>query len=81
MPQLTLRGRPVESVYQLLGTRENDMTYALGWTLARCHPFLAELLGDLGVSEMEIALQVRLRNRRLTVLGRTLICRDHHARQ
>ncbi|MBA2719243.1 MAG: hypothetical protein H0U52_08410 [Chloroflexi bacterium] len=33
MAELVLHGRPVETVFDLLGRDENDMTYALGWGL------------------------------------------------
>lgn len=59
---LTRHGRPVASVFDLLGRRENDLTAALGFTLNRSPALLsalAELLkrgvaGPVGVS-MEVA--------------------------
>lgn len=33
MAELILHGQPVETVFDLLGRNENDMTYALGWGL------------------------------------------------
>src|SRR5262245_21617559 len=33
MVELDLHGRPVNTVFDLLGRDENDMTYALGWGL------------------------------------------------
>src|SRR3954452_24443327 len=41
--ELHLSGRPVRSVFDLLGVTENDITYSLGYTLARC-PTLLEVL-------------------------------------
>jgi hypothetical protein len=35
MPELVLHGKPVETIFDLLGRSENDMTYALGWGLTR----------------------------------------------
>ncbi len=35
MPDLVLHSRPVETVFDLLGRNENDMTAALGWALSR----------------------------------------------
>jgi hypothetical protein len=35
MPELVLHGRPVGTVFDLLGRTENDMTYALGWGSTR----------------------------------------------
>ena len=31
MPELLLRNRPVESVFNLLGQKENDITFSIGW--------------------------------------------------
>jgi hypothetical protein len=32
--ELILYGRPVGTVFDLLGSKENDITYSLGWALA-----------------------------------------------
>jgi len=37
--ELFLCGRKVESVFELLGTKENDITYSLGWALAQSASF------------------------------------------
>lgn len=37
--ELRLHGKPVSSVFELLGDRENDVTFSLGWALARCPHF------------------------------------------
>ena len=42
MPELLLHGRPVATVFDLLGRDENDMTYALGWGLTRSDALLVE---------------------------------------
>ena len=34
MPELVLHDRPIETVFDLLGHDENDMTASLGWALA-----------------------------------------------
>lgn len=44
MPDLILHGRPVETVYDLLGRDENDMTYALGWGLTRSTALLRRFI-------------------------------------
>src|SRR5689334_14988997 len=44
---LTLYGRPVGTVFDLLGEKENDITYAVGWALAESDRFTAALLEDL----------------------------------
>jgi hypothetical protein len=40
MTELRLRGQVVNTVFDLLGANENDMTFSLGWALARCPEFL-----------------------------------------
>ena len=44
MTELRLHGSTVETVFDLLGRRENDMTYALGWGLARSDAMLRGML-------------------------------------
>ena len=48
MTQLFVRKQKVDTVFELLGSNENAMTYSLGWALAECDVFsqkLAEMLG------------------------------------
>src|SRR3954468_19134053 len=45
MPDLTLHGRPVRTVFDLLGDKENDITYAVGWALSQSDGLATELLG------------------------------------
>lgn len=45
MNTLMLHGRKVETVFDLMGRRENDMTAALGWTLDAC-PHFVQLLAN-----------------------------------
>jgi len=47
MTELRLHGSTIETVFDLLGRRENDMTYALGWGLARCDAVLGRLLARI----------------------------------
>jgi hypothetical protein len=49
MSEIRLHGVPVATVFDLLGRRENDMTFALGWGLARSPRLLSELLAALGI--------------------------------
>jgi hypothetical protein len=44
---LTLYGRPVATVFDLLGDKENDITYSVGWALAESDHFAIALLKDL----------------------------------
>lgn len=41
MAELILHGKPVQTVFNLLGTKENDLSYSLGWALSQCPPFIA----------------------------------------
>lgn len=44
---LTLYGREVATVFDLLGDKENDITYAIGWALANSQRFSGALLKDV----------------------------------
>ena len=66
MGDLTLHGSDVNSVFDLLGQNENDLTSALGFALAACPPLLNVVLGRLGsqlgtrmAGDASIALEVR----------------------
>jgi hypothetical protein len=37
--ELRLHGKTIASVFELLGDRENDITYSIGWALAQCPEF------------------------------------------
>src|ERR1035437_725921 len=45
--KLTCSGRDVQTIFDLLGDKENDMTFSLGWLLSHSERFLASLLEDL----------------------------------
>jgi hypothetical protein len=58
---LRLRQQPVNSVFQLLGYREDDMSFSVGWALARSPHFLASMLSDLvGLSQVPEQVTVLL---------------------
>ncbi len=40
MPALYLHGRQIDSIFQLLGEDENDISYGVAWSLANCPSFL-----------------------------------------
>ncbi len=44
MPELLLHNRRVESVFSLLGQRENDITFSMGWALSRSPLLLQSFL-------------------------------------
>lgn len=45
--ELTLYRRPVGTVFDLLGDKENDITYSVGWALAQSDRFAVALLRDV----------------------------------
>lgn len=45
MPATIYRHRkPIKSVFELLGERENDITFSLGWALAQCPEFCSRVV-------------------------------------
>lgn len=44
MADLYLRSRKLSSIFELLGTKENNITYSIGWALAHSPSFLAAVL-------------------------------------
>ncbi len=56
MAELTLHSRPVGTVFDLLGSKEDDITYSVGWGLAQSEAFtravLAEAFGDAEPGEI-----------------------------
>lgn len=64
MPELLLHGRPVRTVFDLLGDKENDLTYSLGWGLANSprlvSAILKEVTSELGVEGAGQDANIRL---------------------
>lgn len=64
MPRLLLHNNPVETVFDLLGTKENDLSYSLGWVLAQCPPLINEVVRALTGRTVDAAkvegLEIRL---------------------
>lgn len=44
MTQLSIYGKPLNSIFQLLGDNENDISYSIGWTLFKSPAFLKEFV-------------------------------------
>jgi hypothetical protein len=57
---LHLGSRPVSTVFDLLGSAENDLTYALGWSLARATGFARALMTDVFGRDVGDVLAVNL---------------------
>ena len=47
MTDLFLHGREVKTVFDLLGDKENDITFSIGWAFAQCDSFLRLFLKGL----------------------------------
>lgn len=60
MPGLTLHGVPVKTVFDLLGDKEDDMTYSLGWALTHSETLTHRLLGEVFGHEVGSAQNIRL---------------------
>ena len=62
MTELTLHSRSIKTVFGLLGSDENHMTYSLGWALARSRTFLdsfATLIGIRGGFSEHVRLRLQ----------------------
>ena len=61
MAKLMKRDQQVDTVFELLGTKEDDMTYSLGWALAECNVFNRQLATMLGLNKgFSDAMQIQL---------------------
>lgn len=74
--ELVLHGRPIASVFELLGTKENDITFSLGWALAQSPSLRAALLGRVfpdhrGLVIDRVSLQERARDQGITDIEMT----------
>ena len=58
-----LHGKAIGSVFELLGTRENDVTYSLGWALAQSPSLRRALLARVFPGQNLDAASVRLQER------------------
>lgn len=57
---LRVARRQVDTVFDLLGRTENDLTYSLGWALVRSPALLRGLAGRLGLAASGLPLSVEL---------------------
>jgi hypothetical protein len=47
VPELFLHGRKLKTIFDLLGDKENDITFSIGWAFAKCERFLSLTLSYL----------------------------------
>lgn len=75
---LQLHGRAVKTVFDLLGAREDDITYSLGWGLSRSEALARAMLGEaFGTDAAQGSLvAIRLQESE-TGTGRTEIETEH----
>lgn len=52
MSELFIYNQKVESIFQLLGEKENNISYSVGYALANCRVFLEKFLQRAGVLEI-----------------------------
>jgi hypothetical protein len=71
MTDLTLYGRRVETVFELLGEAEDDITYSVGWGLAQSGDFARALLAEVYGTNVPTGdlTAVRLQEMEKEVLG------------
>ena len=60
MRPLQLRGRTLDSVFELLGSDENSLTFAVGWCLSRVPGLLEAVAKEIGVEPPGPEATVRL---------------------
>lgn len=61
MAELTLHSRPVRTVFDLLGGKEDDITYSVGWGLAQSETFARGMLREaFGEAEQGEIAAIRL---------------------
>lgn len=54
MTQVTLHGNDLNSIFELLGHNENDITYSTGWILSKCEKLLQSLCYKITGKKIEI---------------------------
>jgi len=69
--ELFLHGRPIASVFELLGTKENDITFSLGWALAQSPSLRNAVMQSVfprerGLDIERVSLQERLGGQGIT---------------
>ncbi len=63
MAEMYLHNHKVNSIFQLLGEHENDISYSVAWALAQCPSFLLEFLQKIGSPPANTnTVQIRLQH-------------------
>jgi hypothetical protein len=63
MSELQLHNKPIETIFELLGKKENNITYSVGWALYRSPAFLKQFIKEaMGVKDSKHATQLRLQH-------------------
>ncbi len=62
MAEMLLHNRKVNSIFQLLGEHENDISYSVAWALAQCPSFLREFLHKIGIPPANNSPVIRLQH-------------------
>jgi len=47
LPSFKLHGREISSIYQLMGYKENDISYSTAWVLGKCAAMLKLFIKDI----------------------------------
>lgn len=72
MTDLTLYGRRVETVFELLGEAEDDITYSVGWGLAQSEDFARALLAEVYGADVPVGELTAVRLQKIDkTTGRT----------
>jgi hypothetical protein len=61
MTDLLLHGKPVGTVFDLLGDKEDDITYSLGWALAQSERLVAAMLATAYGEDIDAGALTALR--------------------
>jgi hypothetical protein len=54
MTKLYLHQKEVKSIFSLLGTKENDITFSLGWCLKSIKPFLKKFIEEITTTKVKL---------------------------
>jgi hypothetical protein len=61
MTDLFIYDNKVENIFQLLGEKENDISYSVGYAFANCHHFLHNFLKHLNITTAFEAEKIKIK--------------------